>query len=156
MTNREYFENVVNSNLDDEAKALALTVMVNSRHNKIISGKSNTPMVSPDGFGCQNERVDVRASLIAMLFTYLVEHGECRCKDIAKLYNENVGVSNDAWNAVTYHVVAGVTTPLVDMGIIKRVKKQQKVTIQTDTWLNGERVTLSKDILADVPYFQMV
>jgi hypothetical protein len=155
MTNREYFENVVNSNLDDDAKSLALTVLVNSHHNK-ISGKSNTPKVSPYGFGCQNERVDVRASLIAMLFTYLVEHGECRCKDIAKLYNEYVGVPEGNWNAVSYHVVAGITTPLVAQGIIKRVKKQQKITVETVTWINGERVTLSKDILVDVPYFQLV
>lgn len=155
MTNREYFENVVNSNLDDDAKSLALTVLVNSRHNE-ISGRSNTPMVSPYGFGCQNERVDVRASLIAMLFTYLVEHGECRCKDIAKLYNEYVGVPEGNWEAVSYHVVAGITTPLVDMGIIKRVKKQQKITVETVTWLNGERTSLSKEILVDVPYFQLV
>ena len=155
MTNREYFENVVNSNLDDEAKALALTVMVNSREN-CIRGKSSDLRVSPYHKGCLNERVDVKASLMAMLFKYLLEHGECRCKDIAKLYNEAVGVKEGSWQAVTYHVVAGITTPLVDAGIIQRVKKQQKVTIQTDTWLNGERVTLSKDILADVPYFQMV
>lgn len=155
MTNREYFENVVNSNLDDEAKALALTVMVNSREG-LIRGKSNTPKVSVYGRGCLNEKVDVRASLMAMLFKYLLEHGECRCKDIAKLYNEYVGVSEDSWNAVTYHVVAGITTPLVGQGIIQRVKKQQKITIQTDTWLNGERTTLSKEIVVDIPYFQLV
>lgn len=155
MTNREYFENVVNSNLDDDAKSLALTVLVNSREDT-IRGKSNTPMVSPYRCGCQNERVDVKASLMAMLFTYLVEHGECRCKDIAKLYNEYVGVPEGNWSAVTYHVVAGITTPLVDMGIIKRVKKQQKITVETVTWINGERTTLSKDIIVDIPYFQLV
>ena len=154
MTNREYFENVVNSNLDDDAKSLALTVLVNSRQNE-IRGKSNTPMVSPYKFGCLNERVDVKASLMAMLFTYLVENGECRCKDIAKLYNEYVGVPEGRGNAVTYHVVAGITTPLVDQGIIKRVKKQQKITVETVTWINGERTTLSKEIVVDVPYFQL-
>lgn len=154
MTNREYFENVVNSNLDDEAKTLALTVIVNSREDS-IRGKSNDLLVSPYHHGCQNKRVDIKASLVAMLFKYLLENGECRCKDIAKLYNETVGVKEDSWQAVTYRVVAGITTPLVDMGIIKRVKKQQKITVETVTWLNGERTTLSKEILVDVPYFQL-
>jgi hypothetical protein len=53
-------------------------------------------------------------------------------------------------------VVAGITTPLVDMGIIKRVKKEQKITVETGTWMNGVWTTLSKDMIVGVPYFQLV
>jgi hypothetical protein len=152
MTNKEYFETVVNSNLDDEAKALALTVIVNSNEN-FIRGKSYTPHVSAYGVGCQNERVDVRASLMAMLFKYLLENGECRCKDIAKLYNKCVGVDDDAWQAVTYRVVAGITTPLVDAGIIERFYKPTVIEV---SWCDyATQQTLYKQKSVDVPYFRI-
>ena len=152
MTNKEYFENVVNSNLDDEAKALALTVIVNSNEN-FIRGKSKTPGVSAYGTGCKNERVDVRASLIAMLFEYLLENGECRCKDIAKLYNASVGVDEDAWDAVTYRVVAGITTPLVDAGIIERFYKPAVIEV---SWFDyATQQTLHKQKSVEVPYFRI-
>ena len=152
MTNKEYFENVVNSNLDDEAKALALTVIVNSNENR-IRGKSNTPGVSAYSTGCQNERVDVRASLMAMLFEYLLKNGECRCKDIAKLYNESVGIDDDAWEAVTYRVVAGITTPLVDQGIIERFYKP--AVIEVSWWDYTTQQTLHKQKSVEVPYFRI-
>ena len=152
MTNKEYFENVVNSNLDDEAKALALTVIVNSNEN-FIRGKSKTPGVSAHGTGCKNERVDVRASLMAMLFEYLLENGECRCKDIAKLYNASIGVGEDAWDAVTYRVVAGITTPLVDAGIIERFYKP--AVIEVSWWDYATQQTLYKQKSVDVPYFRI-
>lgn len=152
MTNKEYFENVVNSNLDDEAKALALTVIVNSNENR-IRGKSKTPGVSAYSTGCQNERVDVRASLMAMLFEYLLKNGECRCKDIAKLYNESVGVDDDAQKAVTYRVVAGITTPLVDAGIIERFYKP--AVIEVSWWDYIAQQTLHKQKSVEVPYFRI-
>ena len=152
MTNKEYFETVVNSNLDDEAKALALTVIVNSNEN-FIRGKSKTPGVSPYHTGCQNERVDVRASLMAMLFKYLLENGECRCKDIAKLYNEFVGVDDDAWQAVTYRVVAGITTPLVTAGIIERFYKPAVIEV---SWFDYfAQQTLHKQKSVEIPYFRI-
>lgn len=152
MTNKEYFESVVNSNLDDEAKALALTVIVNSQTN-FIRGRSSTPKTSFYSSGCENTRVDVRASLMAMLFEYLLENGECRCKDIAKLYNESVGVDDDAWQAVTYRVVAGITTPLVDAGIIERFYKPAVIEVSWEDY--ATRQTLYKQKSVDIPYFRI-
>lgn len=154
MKNKEYFEAIVNSNLDGEAKALALTALVNARTSD-MRGKTVAPNVSAYSWGVQNKRTDITASLVALLFETLLEKGECRCKDIANLYNERVGARSDRWyETINYRNVSYITNLLVSMRIIQRVKKPQLITITREVWREGERFTVSEDKVVDIPYFQ--
>lgn len=146
MTNRQYLEAIVNSNLDDEAKSLALSVMVNSREGcwRRFKGVGT----SAYAFGVDNSRVDEKASIVAIIFDALSENGEMRCKEIAEFANEKYFLRP----LFSFKDIKPVVGKLVNCGILRRNIHQEKVMICRD--YRGE--TLHQEIMVDVSYFELV
>ena len=143
MTNRQYFEAIVNSNLDDEAKSLALSVMVNSREGNYRSYRGTG--TSDFAFGVKNSRVDEKASIVAIVLDALGENGIMRCKEIAQFANEKYFTRP----IIDFIDIKTVVCRLVDCGVVERIKRQEKVMICRT--IRGE--TLHQEILTDVSYF---
>lgn len=145
MTNRQYFEAIVNSNLDDETKSLALSVMVNSREGYCRSYKGVG--TSAYSFGVDNSRVDEKASIVAIVLDALSENGEMRCKEIAQFANDKY-FTRPILNFID---IKTVVCRLVDCGVLRRNTHREKVMICRD--FRGE--TLHQEIMADVSYFEL-
>lgn len=145
MTNRQYLEAIVNSNLDDEAKSLALSVMVNSREGYWRSYRGVG--TSAYSFGVDNSRVDEKASIVAIVLDALSENGEMRCKEIAQFANEKY-FATPILNFMDIKVVVG---KLVNCGILRRNTHREKVMISRNCY--GE--TLRQEIMAKVSYFEL-
>lgn len=145
MTNRQYFEAIVNSNLDDEAKSLALSVMVNSREGDYRSYIGTG--TSDFAFGVKNSRVDEKASIVAIVLDALSENGEMRCKEIAQFANDKYFPRT----ILDFIDIKTVVCRLVDCGVLRRNIHQEKVMICRDYC--GE--TLHQEIMAEVSYFEL-
>ena len=145
MTNRQYLEAIVNSNLDDEAKSIALSVMVNSKEGYWRSYKGVG--TSAYSFGVDNSRVDEKASIVAIVLDALNEKGEMRCKEIAQFANEKYFADQ----ILDFMDIKAVVCRLVDCGILRRNIHQEKVMICRD--FRGE--TLRQEIMAKVSYFEL-
>lgn len=145
MTNRQYLEAIVNSNLDDEAKSLALSVMVNSKEGYWSSYKGVG--TSAYFFGVDNSRVDEKASIVAIVLDALSENGEMRCKEIAQFANEKYFADQ----ILDYIDIKAVVGKLVNCGILRRNTHREKVMICRNYC--GE--TLRQEIMAEVSYFEL-
>ena len=149
MTNAEFLKEVMLSDMSDEAKALALTVLTNSKENGCCVGGYRSARN-----GTKDGRVQFKAEMTACVLAAVANNnGTIRCKDIAKIYNEQMGIDPDAYNACSFIDVRGVTTKLCDEGILVRIYTKEKIKVTTCDWVNGGRVPLEKEILVDVPHF---
>lgn len=145
MTNRQYLEAIVNSNLDDEAKSLALSAMVNSKEGYWRSYKGVG--TSAYSFGVANSRVDEKASIIAIVLDALSENGEMRCKEIAQFANEKY-FADPILDFIDIKPVVG---KLVNCGVLRRNTHREKVMICRNAF--GE--TLHQEIMVNVSYFAL-
>ena len=158
MKNIEYFNNIINSDLDGETKALALSALVNSNLDtndnihKCYSAISGRPRYFDDCWkvGVEAIRSDVKGSIMAIILEAMAELGRCRCKDIAKYANDKYFEGNDV---VKYTVVKAVTTVLVNEGILERQYEETVIVVEDVAWVNGQRQYITKQKVVEVSYF---
>ncbi len=158
MKNIEYFKNIMNSNLDGETKALALSALVNSKFDantnicKCYTATSGRPRYFDDLYkiGVEAIRSDVKGSIMTIIIEAMSELGKCRCKDIAKYANDKYFEGNDV---VKYTVVKAVTTLLANEGILERQYEEAVINVEDVEWVNGQRQWLRKDKVVEVTYF---
>lgn len=161
MTNRDYFMNVINSNLDDEAKAIALSALVNSntkysralyRHsNRCRSQGKMLNKAQFNKYGIENARPDFKASMISLVLEAIeVLPYKARCKEIAEYANER---HFEGEEEISFLDVKAITTALVACGILQREYKDEIITIPHNQWVNGTLVEISNSKIVQVAIF---
>lgn len=161
MTNRDYFMNIINSNLDDEAKAIALSALVNSntkvtwalcRHSN--HWRHQGKMLGSEQFdrhGIENARPDFKASMVSLVLEAIEALPyKARCKEIAEYANERHFNREDE---ISFLDVKAITTALVDCGILQREYKDEIITIPRREWVNGTLVEVSSSKVVQVAIF---
>lgn len=159
MKNIEYFNNIINSDLDGETKALALSVLVNSniedsnsnlrRCYAAIHNLGRVPF-HDCGLGVEGLRPDTKASVMAMVVEAISALGRCRCKDIAKFANDKYFNGIDT---VKFTTIKAVTTALVNEDILERQYEEAVIVVEDVAWVNGQRQYITKQKVVEVSYF---
>lgn len=162
MTNRDYFMNIINSNLDDEAKAIALSALVNS------NTKTNTWALSRhanrygyqgkmldrsqfDKVGIENARPDFKASMVSLVLEAIEALPyKARCKEIAEYANKHHFCGDEE---ISFLDVKAITTALVDCGILQREHKDEIINIPRYERVNGNYVKVSYPKVVQVVVF---
>lgn len=161
MTNRNYFMNIINSNLDDEAKAIALSALVNSntkdtwalfRHSNCY-GRQGKMLENEqfDKYGIESARPDFKASMVSLVLEAIEALPyKARCKEIAEYANKQ---HFNGENEVSFIDVKAITTALVDCGILKREYKDELISFLDPKWVNGERIEVTYSKVVQVAIF---
>lgn len=147
MTNLEYVEEVMNSNMSGEAMAMALSVLVGqepSQRDRTVANAKNIDKADSyyyrvkDGNGTEYSKNILNSHLLTIALPMLqdTENG-VRAKDIAKAYNETF----NPYYEMTYHDTKYILLKLLDCGLVKYENREEKVEIV-------DRRGLKREILA--------
>jgi hypothetical protein len=153
--------NIINSNLDDEAKAIALSALVNSNTNVTWSLSRHVNhyghqgrMLNPIQFnkvGVESARPDFKASMVSLVLEAIEALPyKARCKEIAEYANERHFNREDE---ISFLDVKAITTALVDCGILQREYKDEIITIPRREWVNDHYVEVSYPKVVQVAIF---
>lgn len=161
MTNRDYFMNIINSNLDDEAKAIALSALVNSntkdtwslfRHSNCY-GRQGKMLENEqfDKYGIESARPDFKASMVSLVLEAIEALPyKARCKEIAEYANSH---HFEGEEEISFVDVKAITTALVDCGLLQREYKDELINIPRRQWVNGNCVETSYPKVIQVAIF---
>lgn len=143
MTNLEYVEEVMNSNMSADAMAMALSVLVGhepSQRCSIIANAKDEPnwYRIKDGNGAEYSKNILNSRLLTIALPMLqdTENG-VRAKDIAKAYNETF----NPYYEMTHHDTKHILLKLLDNGIVKYENREEKVEIVDRRGLKREILT---------------
>lgn len=152
MTNLKYVEEVMNSNMSGEAKAMALSILVGQEPSQVCRIICNAKDViknhpywyrAEEGNGAEYSKNILNSRMLAIALPMLqdTENG-VRAKDIAKAYNDTF----DPWKEMTYYDTKHILLKLLDCGIVKYENREEKVEIVDSRGLKRE-------ILANTRYY---
>lgn len=152
MTNLEYVEEVMNSNMSADAMAMALSVLVGqepSQRGRIIANAKDVAKEEAlwyrikDGNGAEYSKNILNSRLLTIALPMLqdTENG-VRAKDIAKAYNETF----NPYYEMTHYDTRHILLKLLDNGIVKYENREEKVEIVDNRGLKRE-------ILASTRYY---
>lgn len=143
MTNLEYVEEVMNSNMSADAMAMALSVLVGrepSQRGSVIAYAKDEPnwYRVQEGNGAEYSKNILNSRLLTIALPMLqdTENG-VRAKDIAKAYNDTF----DPWKEMTHYDTKHILLKLLDCGIVKYENVEEKVEIVDRRGLKREILT---------------
>lgn len=138
MTNFKYVEEVINSNMSGEAKALALSILVGREPSQRYSTIANARGCIKDSHGADYSKNILNSRLLAIALPMLqnTENG-VRAKDIAKIYNETFNPCDD----LTHHDTRHILLKLLDCEIVKYENREEKIEIVDSRGLRREIFT---------------
>lgn len=147
MTNLEYVEEVMNSNMSADAMAMALSILVGREPSQICRIVANAKDIAKgeaywyrikDGNGAEYSKNILNSRLLTIALPMLqdTENG-VRAKDIAKAYNDTF----DPWRDLTHYDTRHILLKLLDSGIVKYENREEKVEIVDRRGLKREILT---------------